>query len=161
VHERPLGIHNVAISLSLTNALGVKVKRHLKWLVVLFVVLTVLFILVIKLGRGDTLKNRKIAEDLLEFHRRWGTEPQPISIQNLTNLPFHDSVIYVSGRIFIARNHDLRVMHLDEYYYIANSSPNSSEWILYHGWTWNGHRLVTHKLLTIVETKTAREKVSQ
>lgn len=132
-------------------------KRHLKWLVVLFVVLIVLFMLILTLGRGDTSKNRRIANGLFEYHRCCETNGDLGSVLSLIGFPFRnggiiDHPLHIDGfpRI-VSVSHE--IMHdFIEYYWLENSMTNSSEWTLYHYWEWKGHRLVTHKLLAIVET---------
>lgn len=127
-----------------------------RWLLIAFIVIVVLvlvWLVLIPLGSGDASKNRKIAEDLLRFHyRRWATEP--ILLRDLTNLPFQDEILptfVATSSITIRRSYG---KHLQESYWIENSTTNSSEWTLYHHWTWNGDRLTGGKLLTIVETNT-------
>lgn len=114
-------------------------------------VVCVVWLVLVPLGSGDTPKNRKIAAELLEYHRRWQTDP--LLLQHLTNLPspqLIESGLTGTRSISIHRNYT----HLYEYYWIENSTTNLSEWTLYHAWYWDNHRIVGHKLLTIVEFPT-------
>lgn len=134
------------------------VKHYLKWWVVLFAVLIALSILIITLGRGDTPKNREIANDLLEINRHSEYARERAALESITNL-FHGKmnfVYFIDAPALLYRRYDLRITRLHEIYSIESSPTNSSEWILHHYWDWNGHRLLNRKLLTFVETNTAR-----
>lgn len=131
-------------------------KRYLKWWVVLFGVLLVLAILIITLGRGDTSKDRKIAEALLQYNGHSDYPQKHAALESISNL-FHgrmNIVLLYDAPAMLHRSYDLRIVRLIEIYEIDSSLTNSSEWTLYHYWDWNGHRLLTRKLVNIVETNT-------
>lgn len=142
-------------------------KRYLKWWVVLLGVLVVLSIFIITLSKGDTSKNRKIAEDLLELHRCSRTNGDLTSfLLSLRNLPFPGGATVHCGAsissVYVVRCYELPV-HLDEYYWLDTDTTNISmattPWTLKRGLYWRGqhdHRLVAQKLLTLVETNKAR-----
>ena len=132
-------------------------KRHFKWLLVLFTVLIVLSVLIITLGRGDTSKNRGIARDLLEAHSRWETNGKLVDL-NYSNMPFHGYAGAGPHTIYVMRN--LLYTPFEEYYWMNNSTSNVSEWTLYHGWYCGQRQLTKKELLTIVETNAAKDKVS-
>lgn len=138
-------------------------KRYVKWLVVLFGILVALLILIITLGRGDTSKNRKIAEDLLKYHRNPYSYSGWEELETLNNLPFpHSRISDNATSTLTFTSHAVirrgNAINLDEYYWIENSTSNPSAWTLYHAWALEDHPLSTHKLLTLVETNTEMRK---